>query len=222
MAGTTRPAITRMRYALDRGANALSVSSTAIRIAAHTPLSDELFRRDRQVTNPFANRMKDRIGDRCGDPGRAQLAYPFTADRARFFVNLLDTVDRYVRGDVGVHRDRNAGEAFGEESSESGIEWTLFQRGHAPAPDYPSYQLGARCARVHDAADAIASDDTAQTQQSKRAIDALLDKDGAKGAHGIARAVLGRIEGARAYDLGLAGLIHDVRDWEPLGRTGPT
>src|SRR6266481_1392814 len=124
MAATTRPAITRMRYALDRGANSLSVSSTAIGIAAHSPLSDELFRRDRQVTNPFANRMKDRIGDRCGDAGRAQLAYPFTADRACFLVDLLDTVDRYVRGDVGVHRDRNAGEVFGEESSESGIEWT--------------------------------------------------------------------------------------------------
>src|SRR5260221_14625388 len=71
MAATTRPAITRMRYALDRGANSLSVSSTAIGIAAHSPLSDELFRRDRQVTNPFANRMKDRIGDRCGDAGIA-------------------------------------------------------------------------------------------------------------------------------------------------------
>src|SRR5260370_21029535 len=94
MAGTTRPAIPRMRYALDRGANSLSVSSTAIGIAAHSPLSDQLFRRDRQVTNPFANRMKDRIGDRCGDAGRAHLAYPFTAPRARFLVDLLDTVDR--------------------------------------------------------------------------------------------------------------------------------
>src|SRR5258708_31940899 len=221
MAATTRPAITRMRYALDRGANSLSVSSTAIGIAAHSPLSDELLRRDGQSTIPLANRIKDRIGARCGDAGRAQLAYPFTADRARFLVDLLDTGDRYVRGDVGVHRDRNAGEVFGEESSESGIEWTLFHRGHAPAPDYPSYQLGAGCARVHDAADAIASDDTAQTQQSNRAIDAHLAKAGAKGAHGIARAVLGRIEGARAYDLGLAGLIHDVPTWDPLGPPGP-
>src|SRR4029077_6582945 len=128
----------------------------------------------------------------------------------------LDTVDRYVRGDVGVHRDRNAGEVFGEESSESGIEWTLFHRGHAPAPDYPSYQLGARCARVHDAAGAIASDDTAQTQQSKRATDTHLNKDVAKGAPGIARAVLGRIEVSLASAPGFAGLIHDVRDWELL------
>src|SRR5258708_13101970 len=112
MAATTRPAITRMRYALDRGANSLSVSSTAIGIAAHSPLSDELFRRDRQVTNPFANRMKDRIGDRCGDAGRAQLAYPFTADRARFLVDLLDPVDRYVRGAVAVPRDRPPRQVF--------------------------------------------------------------------------------------------------------------
>src|SRR5260370_37752788 len=106
MAATTRPAITRMRYALDRGANSLSVSSTAIGIAAHSPLSDELFRRDRQVTNPFANRMKYRIGDRCGEARRAQLADPFTADPARLFVDLLDTVDPYVRRRVGFHRDR--------------------------------------------------------------------------------------------------------------------
>ena len=127
MAGTTRPAPACDTHWTEELIHCQFLA--AIGIAAHSPLSDELFRRDRQVTNPFANRMKDRIGDRCGDAGRAQLAYPFTADRTRFLVDLLDTVDRYVRGDVGVHRDRNAGEVFGEESSESGIEWTLFHRG---------------------------------------------------------------------------------------------
>src|SRR5260370_1864826 len=104
MAGTTRPAITRMRYALDRGANSLSVSRTAIGIAAHTPLSDELFRRDRQVTNPFANRMKDPIGDRCGDAGRAQLAYPFTADPAPLPTHPLHPATPLCTAHSALHR----------------------------------------------------------------------------------------------------------------------
>jgi hypothetical protein len=64
--------------------------------------------------------MEDGIGDGCGDAGRAQLADAFTANRAGLLVDLIDKVDRYVGGNVGIHRDRNAGQVLGDRMQSLG------------------------------------------------------------------------------------------------------
>ena len=48
--------------------------------------------------------MKDRVGDRCGDTRSPQLAHTLPADGAGFVVDLVDEVDGYVGGNIGVPR----------------------------------------------------------------------------------------------------------------------
>src|SRR5438067_10205938 len=83
---------------------------------------------------------------------------------------------------------------------------------HAPAPDDAAHHLRLGCARIDDAAGAVAADRAAKSQQAQFGVDADFDEDSAEGAHRHALAILGGVELASACDLARAGGAHRFGD----------
>src|SRR5438105_833492 len=80
--------------------------------------------------------MEDRVGDRRADAGRAELADPAGAERARVRVNLVDEVD-LDRGHVRADRDEVAGQVLRQEAPEAVVDLRRLQQRLADPQEMP-------------------------------------------------------------------------------------
>src|SRR5207237_898980 len=104
---------------------------------------DQYVELDRQAADTPAGRVEDRVGDRGGDAGDADLADAARPDRVEVAIILVAEADVDL-ADVGVHRHVVLGEVGVDEASVALVEQRLFHQRHAHAPDDAAHELAAR------------------------------------------------------------------------------
>src|SRR5437016_5909621 len=119
--------------------------------------------------------MEDRVGDRRADAGRAELADPARAERARVRVDLVDEVD-VDRGHVRADRDEVAGQVLRQEPPEAVVDLRRLQQRLADAPGDAADHLAAGRLRIDDPTGAVDGDGAANARDAERLVDADLDE----------------------------------------------
>src|SRR5207248_2068227 len=113
--------------------------------------SQYLVEGDRKVANPDARGVINRIGDRRGDAGRADLADAFHAEWVHKRVFLVDEDDVDV-GYVGVHRHEVFTEVGVQIAAAARVDGRVLGERHGQPVDNSAGQLAAGCFRIQDSA----------------------------------------------------------------------
>src|ERR1700733_8404032 len=112
--------------------------------------SEEVLDADRQVADPLAGSVMDRIDYRLGRPNAGQLTDAFRADLAEGQIGRIEQFD-LQKPHISIHRNRILGNVIVQESAETRIDLARFAQGCADAPDEPAQHLALRRASAQHA-----------------------------------------------------------------------